>query len=121
MNRKKKSAEGSTPKLYGYVRVSHQVQVEEGESMDVQQKKIEGYAMIAGVKVEHVFIERAVSGGKPFITRPMGKALHERVRPGDTIVAAKLDRMFRNTEDALKMVRMFQEQHVRLVLLDIGG
>ena len=43
------------------------------------------------------------------------------LRPGDTVVAAKLDRMFRNTEDALRMVRLFREQHVKLVLLDIGG
>src|SRR5262249_41599167 len=94
---------------------------EEGESLDTQEQRIRGYAQMNGQEVARLFVEKAVSGGKPFITRPEGKQLMAAIRPGDTIVAAKLDRMFRNTEDALRTVRLFREQRIKLVLLDIGG
>ena len=48
--------------VYGYTRVSTGRQAEEGESLGAQQRKIEGYAMMNGMTVDAMFIERGVSG-----------------------------------------------------------
>jgi len=61
--------------VYGYVRVSTDRQAEEGESLGAQQRTIEGYALMLGVKVDHVFVERGVSGSKPLRDRPQGAKL----------------------------------------------
>ena len=58
--------------VYGYVRVSTDRQADEGESLTAQQRTIEGYAMMQGTPVDHVFVERAVSGSKPL--SPVRKA-----------------------------------------------
>ena len=51
--------------VYGYARVSTGRQAEKGESLAVQQRKIEGYAMQQGWTVDRIFIERGVGGSKP--------------------------------------------------------
>jgi putative DNA-invertase from lambdoid prophage Rac len=48
--------------VYGYTRVSTERQAEEGESLGAQQRKIDGYAMMTGMTVDTMFIERGVSG-----------------------------------------------------------
>ena len=87
--------------VYGYVRVSTKQQSEDGLSLDAQQRILEGYAMMQGLQIDHIFIERAVSGWKPFDTRPQGKLLAERLTKGDVILCSKLDRLFRSARDAL--------------------
>ena len=62
-------------RVYGYARVSTVMQADEGESLDVQQRTIAGYAQMHGLAVERVFVERGVSGSKPLGDRPQGAAL----------------------------------------------
>jgi putative DNA-invertase from lambdoid prophage Rac len=106
---------------YGYVRVSTQRQADEGESLAVQRRQIEGYATMIGVAVPHFFIEEGVSGTKPLAERPAGKALLDALKSGDAIICAKLDRMFRSALDALQMVNAFRGKGVSLHLIDLGG
>ncbi len=94
--------------VYGYARVSTSRQAEDGESLDVQQRTITGYAMMQGLGLDRVFIERGVSGSKPLADRPEGAALLAALRPGDAVVTAKLDRMFRSALDALDVLRRLQ-------------
>ena len=61
--------------VYGYVRVSTDRQADEGESLDVQRRKIEGRAKENGWSLDKVFVERGVSGAKPLGERKEGKAL----------------------------------------------
>ena len=56
--------------------------------------------MQEGWTIDEVFVERGVSGSKPFGDREQGSALLARLQHGDVVVAAKLDRMFRSTLDA---------------------
>ena len=63
---------------YGYWRVSTTRQAEEGESLDVQRRQLQGYAMMNGLTVDKWFIERGVSGSKPLAVRPEGNARRER-------------------------------------------
>jgi len=106
---------------YGYSRVSTNAQAEDGESLDVQRRKIEGRALELGAKLDRVFVERGVSGSKPLEQRAQGKALLTAVKPGDVVIASKLDRMFRSASDALRVLENFKQRRISLVLLDMGG
>lgn len=107
--------------VYGYVRVSTARQASEGESLDVQGRQIEGYAHMMALDVTEVFVEEGVSGSKPLAERPEGARLLAALKPGDTVIAAKLDRLFRSALDALQMVEHLNEMEVSLRLLDLGG
>jgi len=67
---------------YGYVRVSTERQAEQGESLGAQRRTIEGYAMMQGLTLDQVFVERGVSGSKPLADRPQGAALLAAIKPG---------------------------------------
>ena len=79
-------------KVYGYTRVSTERQADEGESLDVQQRQISGYAMMKGLEIGHVFVERGVSGSTCLTDRPQGAAL---LAACDYRIAVLLDRFGR--------------------------
>lgn len=56
--------------VYTYSRVSTKAQAEDGEFLGVQDWIMQGYAMMHGYVIAGSFTERAISGGKPFISRP---------------------------------------------------
>jgi putative DNA-invertase from lambdoid prophage Rac len=58
--------------VFGYIRVSTLRQVEDGESPDIQERTIAGYAMMNGLKVSQTFVEGSVSGSVPLDARPQG-------------------------------------------------
>jgi len=65
----------------GYARVSTTRQADEGESLDVQQRAIAGYAMMHGLIVDRTFVERGVSGSKPLCDRPEARRYWRRCAP----------------------------------------
>jgi len=108
--------------VFGYVRVSTDEQAKEGVSLDAQQQQITGYTMMKGWPgVAEFFIEAGVSGSVPLSDRPEGKRLLEKLRPGDVVITAKLDRMFRSATDALATLEAIKEQGVALHMIDLGG
>jgi len=106
---------------YGYSRVSTQRQSDEGESLDVQERQITGYALMQGLTVDRMFIERGVSGSTPLSDRPQGAALLAMLKPGDVVLTARLDRMFRSALNALDVLATLKARHVSLHMLDLGG
>lgn len=106
---------------YGYCRVSTDRQADEGESLGAQQRTVEGYAMMHGMRLDHVFVERGVSGSKPLAERPEGAKLLSVMKAGDTIITPKLDRMFRSALDALDSLAKLKESGVSLHMIDLGG
>jgi putative DNA-invertase from lambdoid prophage Rac len=108
-------------KVYGYARVSTARQAEEGESLDVQRRQLEGYAQMHGLRLDEVVVEEGVSGSVPVADRPAGGALFARLERGDAVVAPKLDRLFRSALDALTVVEDLRRRGVSLHLLDLGG
>jgi len=110
-------------KVFGYVRVSTLQQATEGESLETQKKQVLGYAESRGLKLncEDVFIEKGVSGGAEFKTRPQGARLLEALKDGDTVIFPKLDRGFRNTRDALNTLHDLKERGVSVHSIDLGG
>ena len=109
--------------VYGYVRVSTLQQATEGESLETQKKQVIGYAESRGLDLpsENVFIERGVSGGVEFKTRPEGARLIELLQTGDTVIFPKLDRGFRNTRDSLNTLHDLKEKGVSVHSIDLGG
>jgi putative DNA-invertase from lambdoid prophage Rac len=109
--------------VFGYVRVSTLQQATEGESLETQKKQVLGYAESRGLKLncEDVFIEKGVSGGAEFKTRPQGARLLEALKDGDTVIFPKLDRGFRNTRDALNTLHDLKERGVSVHSIDLGG
>ena len=107
--------------VYGYVRVSTIRQAAEGESIDVQQRTIAGYAMMHGLAIDRVFVEGGVSGSVPVADRPQGATLLAALVAGDVVVTAKLDRMFRSALDALGVLADLKRRGVRLHMIDLGG
>jgi putative DNA-invertase from lambdoid prophage Rac len=107
--------------IYGYCRVSTLKQADEGESLDVQRRQIEGYAHMHGLTLTEVLVEGGVSGSVPVEERPVGGQLFARLQRSDIVIAAKLDRLFRSALDALKVVESLKDRGVKLHLLDLGG
>ena len=107
-------------KVYGYARVSTVQQSEDGESLEVQQRQLLGYAHMHGLTIDRIFVERAVSGSVPVTERPEGKALFALLEKGDVVMAPKLDRLFRSALDALTVVEDLRKRGVALHLLDLG-
>jgi DNA invertase Pin-like site-specific DNA recombinase len=107
--------------VYGYVRVSTERQADDGESLGTQQRVIEGYAMMQGLSLDAVFVERGVSGSKPLGDRLEGGRLLAILRPGDVVITPKLDRLFRSALNALDVLAQLKERGVSLHMIDLGG
>lgn len=107
--------------VYGYGRVSTSRQASEGESLEVQERTVAGYALMHGLTLARTFIERGVSGSVPLGDRPEGAAMLAALRPGDVVITAKLDRMFRSALDALDVLARLKSRGVGLHMIDLGG
>jgi putative DNA-invertase from lambdoid prophage Rac len=57
----------------------------------------------------------------PLAKRPQGSRLLAALRPGDVIISAKMDRVFRSAFDALATIEGFKRRKISLWLLDLGG
>jgi DNA invertase Pin-like site-specific DNA recombinase len=107
--------------VYGYVRVSTDRQADDGESLGTQQRIIEGYAMMNGLTLDSIFVERGVSGSKPLGERREGARLLAVLKGEDVVITSKLDRMFRSALNALDVLRQLKERDVTLHMIDLGG
>ena len=107
--------------VYGYARVSTRLQAEDGKSLVTQERQIAGHAMVLGHTVDRTFIEGGVSGSVPLRDRPEGKNMLTILSRGDIVIAAKLDRMFRDAGDALDTIKTLKARGVALHLIDLGG
>lgn len=66
------------------------------------------------------FVDRGVSGAKPFSRRPQGFELHKDLERGDVVILTKLDRGFRSMRDFVETLERFEKRDVRLIVLDLG-
>jgi putative DNA-invertase from lambdoid prophage Rac len=106
---------------FGYARVSTTRQASEGESLDIQRRQIQGYALMHGLAVDEIIVEEGVSGSVPVVERLAGGALFAKLAKGDDVISPKLDRLFRSALDALQVVEDLKKRGVALHLLDLGG
>ena len=106
-----------------YLRVSTLEQLK-GVSLDAQEERLRAYCLMNELQVGpgDVFREEGVSASIALQNRPCGARLLERVNEGVTnVIALKLDRLFRDAEDALRQTKAWDRSGVTLHLIDMGG
>ena len=64
--------------------------------------------------------DAGVSGSIPLSERPAGGQMLADAKPGDCIVAVKLDRLFRSAIDALRTAEELRGRGIDLILVDMG-
>jgi putative DNA-invertase from lambdoid prophage Rac len=109
--------------ILGYIRCSTADQAKDDRtSLQCQTDIIEGFARTRGADRfgVQIYTDAGVSGATKLSFRPAGEQLLRDMQAGDTVVASKLDRMFRSASDALNMIDVFKERGVALILFDMG-
>lgn len=103
-----------------YIRVSTN---EQETSLASQTERLEAYCRMQGLVLTGVISEEGVSGSIAIAERPQGKEMLRAVKEGlaTHIVALKLDRLFRDVEDAMKTTKAWTKAGVTLHLVDMGG
>jgi len=106
-----------------YTRVSKEDQSRQGVSLDAQESRLRAYAVSAGLEVVEVIREAVISGTVPLALRPGGENMLWMIAQGkaEHVVVFKLDRLFRNTVDALSTTAAWDKAGIALHLLDFGG
>jgi DNA invertase Pin-like site-specific DNA recombinase len=102
---------------YGYLRAST---VKQEMSPEVQRDSIATFSRSLNFEIDEWFTDAAVSGSVPFDQRPAGGDLDRRLRRGDSIIFAKLDRGFRSTIDCLQCIDRWRRLDVKLYFADLG-
>lgn len=96
---------------------------DEVDSLAVQLERCRAYCRIAKLEPAGTFSDQLVTGTISLAQREGGRALLAALHAGDMrhVVVQKLDRLFRNTEEALAQVRAWEAAGVTLHLADQGG
>lgn len=102
-------------KLYGYVRVSTDMQE---ASAEAQQDTLLRYAAGIGQSLDALYVDQDVSGSVPLRDRPAGKKLWDKLERGDTVIVTTQDRGFRSFEDVVHTFFAWKHAGIRLHILD---
>jgi putative DNA-invertase from lambdoid prophage Rac len=100
-------------RTFAYVRVSTVDQTVQNQIQEIE---------AAGFKVDkHRIITETVSGSSAIEQRPQFMKLLDRMEHGDMLVVTKLDRLGRNTIDAMSTVNGLASRGIRVHCLALGG
>ena len=94
--------------VYGYARVSTR-----GQSLGDQKQKL----LSSGVDKANLYSEKFTG---TTTARPQFQKLMDAIKTGDTLVITKLDRLARNTKEALEVIEDLLERDVAINVLNIG-
>jgi DNA invertase Pin-like site-specific DNA recombinase len=105
---------------YCYARVSTQMQVDDGVSLDAQEKQLRYAAESQGYEVE--MLREEGRSGKNITGRPVLTAALNSLDKGEAeaLFVTRLDRLARSTRDFLSIVDRSHKYNWRLALLDLG-
>lgn len=106
------------PKAVGYCRVSTNMQVETGISLDTQKRDIENFANYKKLSLK-IFSDDGISAAQ-YETRPGLIAALKELNAGDVFIVSSLSRMSRSVSDALQINDVINEKKASLYVLDIN-
>jgi site-specific DNA recombinase len=99
----------------GYIRVSTEEQSREGISLDMQRAKIQAYASLNDLELTEIVEDAGLSGksikGRPGMQRVLDMVTSKAV---GAVIVYKLDRLARNTIEALEMAQTMDKAGVAL-------
>jgi DNA invertase Pin-like site-specific DNA recombinase len=104
-----------------YARVSTQLQVNDGVSLDVQERQLQQAAEIAGF-TEMEFVREEGRSGKSISGRPVLTEALRRLDSGEAqaLFVTRIDRLARSTKDFLSIIDRANTNAWRLVMLDLN-
>src|SRR5690349_8871310 len=108
----------SEPAIYGYGRASTKKQE---DSPEVQRENIKAYAALHKLGDVEMYIDPAKSGKVAWEDRDGGRALFGRLKPGDHVIIAKLDRAFRRLADCVVVLERLERMGVKLHVVNLLG
>lgn len=110
-----------TGKALLYARVSTTMQVEDGVSLDVQERTLRQAGEMYGFSVSELVKEEGRSGknvsGRPKLIDAL-KRLDN--KEADALIVTRIDRLARSTKDFLDIVDRANKNNWRLILLDLN-
>ena len=114
-------SEAGTGKALLYARVSTAMQVNDGVSLDVQERQLVTAAEFHGFEEWDVIREEGKSGknikGRPVLQKAL-KDLES--KEADALIVTRIDRLARSTSDFLSIVDVATKHGWRLILLDLN-
>ena len=103
--------------IYGYARVSTDRQE---NSAEAQSARLMAYCDQSGLPFGGLFVDLDQSAYKiPMARRREGKRLMDALDRGDTLVFTKIDRCFRSLQDQCNTLAKWEEQGIKVVILDM--
>jgi DNA invertase Pin-like site-specific DNA recombinase len=106
------------PKTFAYARASTKIQV---DSPETQKDLIRKYATFNGLGDVTLFVDPAKSAKFAWEDREAGKVLFAQLKPGDSVVIAKLDRAFRRLKDCCDVLEKFKRMGIKLHVVNMLG
>lgn len=95
---------------YGYARVSTTKQSTDSQTSDLQKEGIPS----------NLIITETLSGATSWKQRPELSRLVHRLKAGDTLTVAKLDRLGRNAVDVLSLIDILKKRQIAVRILNLG-
>ena len=97
--------------IYGYARVSTQMQAKDGNSLEAQER------LLRKNGAEEVYAD-AFTGTKTH--RPELDRLLDELQAGDTLVITKLDRIARSTSQGIELIQSLLDREITVHVLNMG-
>lgn len=97
--------------IYGYARVSSDMQSRYGTSLDEQER------MLRENGAAEVFVD-AYTGTK--MHRPEFDKLMDKIQDGDTLIVTKMDRIGRTTEGIVTLIKSLLARNITIRILNLG-
>ena len=97
--------------VFGYARVSTKGQAKDGNSLDAQ------IAALRKAGAQKIYADKYTGTS---VDRPELEKLLSDIRPGDTLIVTRLDRIARSTIQGLNLIQSLVEKEVKVHVLDMG-